>query len=163
MTEVLFYHLERASLEDVLPGLLEKSLERGWRAVVRVGAKDRVARLDDHLWNYREESFLPHAAAGPGPGNGPGPGPGDGEGVDDPIWLTDGDDRPNDPQIVFLVDNAPASVEALDGLTRCVLIFDGRDEDAKGAARGFWKAVSAAGYEATYWKQSAQGRWEKQG
>ena len=39
MTEILFYHLERAALESVLPGLLEKSLERGWKAVVRAGAR----------------------------------------------------------------------------------------------------------------------------
>ena len=35
MTEVLFYHLQRQPLEAVLPTLLEKSLERGWRALVR--------------------------------------------------------------------------------------------------------------------------------
>ena len=35
MTETLFYHLERRALEDVLPGMVEKSLERGWRAVIR--------------------------------------------------------------------------------------------------------------------------------
>jgi DNA polymerase III subunit chi len=34
MTEVLFYHLQGMSLESVLPPLLEKSLERGWRVVV---------------------------------------------------------------------------------------------------------------------------------
>ena len=31
MTEVLFYHLQNMTLESVLPPLLEKSLERGWR------------------------------------------------------------------------------------------------------------------------------------
>jgi hypothetical protein len=35
MTEVLFYHLQDVSLENVLPPLLEKSLERGWRVVVQ--------------------------------------------------------------------------------------------------------------------------------
>ena len=34
MTEVLFYHLQNMSVENVLPPLLEKSLERGWRDVV---------------------------------------------------------------------------------------------------------------------------------
>ena len=35
MTETLFYHLERRSLEDILPGLVEKSLQRGWRAAIK--------------------------------------------------------------------------------------------------------------------------------
>jgi len=45
MTEILFYHLERATLESVLPGLLEKSLERGWRAVVRAGSRAEAASI----------------------------------------------------------------------------------------------------------------------
>ena len=46
MTEVLFYHLQRAPLERVLPELLERSLARGWRAVVRAGYPARVEALD---------------------------------------------------------------------------------------------------------------------
>ncbi|MGA7117695.1 MAG: DNA polymerase III subunit chi, partial [Hyphomicrobium sp.] len=39
-SEVLFYHLERQPLERVLPGLLEKTLQRGWRAVVQAGSAE---------------------------------------------------------------------------------------------------------------------------
>ena len=49
MTEVLFYHLQRQPLEAVLPTLLERSLERGWRAVVQATTDERLASLDDHL------------------------------------------------------------------------------------------------------------------
>ena len=148
MTEILFYHLERASLEGVLPGLLEKTLERRWRAVVRTGSKERAEALDAHLWTYRDDSFLPHGVTG--------------EGADQPVWLTPGDDAPNNPQILFVVDGAETNLAAVDGLERCVMIFDGNDDDAVAAARGFWKECAAAGHEATYWKQSAAGRWEKQ-
>ena len=33
--EVWFYHLERTGLEQALPELLNKTLARGWRALVR--------------------------------------------------------------------------------------------------------------------------------
>ncbi|MHA7871649.1 MAG: DNA polymerase III subunit chi [Hyphococcus sp.] len=148
MTEVLFYHLERATLEGVLPGLLEKSLERGWRAVVRAGSRERVEALDSLLWTYRDESFLPHAAGG--------------DGASQPVWLTDSDDLPNDPRILFLVDGAAADPGMLGDLERCVMIFDGRDEASLQQARAFWKQASKAGYDVTYWKQSQAGRWEKQ-
>ena len=148
MTDVLFYHLERASLEDVLPGLLEKTLERGWRAVVRVGSPERIERLDAHLWSYRDESFLPHGAGG--------------DGADQPIWLTDAVEAPDDRQILFLVDGASGDAGALTALERCVMIFDGRNEEAVAEARTFWTAAKAQGHDATYWKQSAAGRWEKQ-
>ncbi|MBT8473800.1 MAG: DNA polymerase III subunit chi [Marinicaulis sp.] len=149
MTEVLFYHLERSRLEDVLPGLLEKTLERNWRAVVRASSRERVKALDDFLWTYRDESFLPHGAGV--------------EGDKEPIWLTEGDGAPNEPNIIFLVDGAKAEPLSIAGLERCVMIFDGRDDEAVGEARGFWKAVKAEGHEATYWKQSPQtNRFEKQ-
>jgi DNA polymerase-3 subunit chi len=149
MTEALFYHLERASLESVLPGLLEKTLERGWKAVVRCGSRGAVERLDEALWTYSEESFLPHAA--------------DLERASEqPIFLTDSDETPNGAGVLFLVDNAAADAASLSAFTRCVTIFDGRDEQALANARAFWKAVKAEGHAATYWKQSREGRWEKQ-
>lgn len=149
MTEVLFYHLERASLESVLPGLLEKTLARGWKAVVRASSRERVEALDAHLWTYRDESFLPHGAGG--------------DGAAQPVWLTDGDEAPNDPQILFCVDGAEAAVDDISPLERCVMIFDGNDEEAVARARAFWKAAAAASHETTYWKQASNGRWEKQG
>ena len=39
--EVWFYHLERTSLDQALPELLEKTLARGWKAVVRTAFKPR--------------------------------------------------------------------------------------------------------------------------
>lgn len=149
MTEVLFYHLERASLESVLPGLLERTLERGWKAVVRCGSRETVARLDEVLWTYKDESFLPHGAAADAA-------------AEQPVFLTDGAEIPNAADLLFLVDNAAANASAIGAFVRCVTIFDGGDDTAVASARAFWKDVKAAGHDATYWKQSPQGRWEKQ-
>jgi DNA polymerase-3 subunit chi len=150
MTEALFYHLERASLESVLPGLLEKTLERGWKAVVRCGSRAGVERLDETLWTYSDASFLPHAA--------------DRERAEaQPVFLTDEAAAPNGANVLFLVDGAGADPAWLAAFTRCVTIFDGADDAAVAAARAFWKEVKASGHDATYWKQSPQGRWEKQG
>lgn len=149
MTEVLFYHLERASLESVLPGLLEKTLERGWKAVVRCGSRETVARLDETLWTYNDESFLPHSAD-------------IANASVQPVFLTDGESVPNGANLLFLVDNAATDASAIKPFLRCVTIFDGGDDRAVAAARAFWKDVKAAGHDATYWKQSPQGRWEKQ-
>ena len=149
MTEVLFYHLERASLESVLPGLLEKTLERGWKAVVRCGTRETVARLDEILWTYHDEAFLPHSAEAA-------------RAAGQPIWLTADDEVPNGADILFLVDNAAADAKAISRFVRCVTIFDGGDDKAVAVARGFWQDAKAAGCDATYWKQSSAGRWEKQ-
>lgn len=146
-TEVLFYHLERVPLERVLPELLEKSLERGWRAVVQAGSEERLEALNTALWTYGEASFLPHGSAG------------DGNPERQPVWLTTGDENPNNANIRFLVDGA--SPGDLGGYARAVFLFDGRSEEAVTGARVHWKAMKEAGYEATYWQQSEAGKWEK--
>ncbi|GBF27911.1 hypothetical protein MnTg02_02971 [bacterium MnTg02] len=145
--EVLFYHLERTTLERVLPGLLEKSLERGWRAVVQASSKERIEALDTVLWSYREDSFLPHGGAN------------DEHAGLHPIVLTAEDVNPNGANIRFFVDGAESG--DLSGYERAVYLFDGRDEDAVSQAREQWKKVQAAGYDATYWQQSESGKWER--
>ena len=52
MTEVSFYHLQRMPLDQALPKLLERVLERGMTAVVLAGSTERVDHLNDVLWTY---------------------------------------------------------------------------------------------------------------
>ncbi len=145
--DVSFYHLERATLESVLPSLLEKTLERGWRAVVQAGSAERLEALDEALWTYKAESFLPHGTTK------------DGHADAQPIFLTLGGETPNGAGVRFLVDGAePATYE---GFARMIFLFDGNNTDAVAQARAQWKAAKAAGCGVTYWQQNANGRWEK--
>ena len=146
-TEVLFYHLERTPLEAVLPSLLEKTLERGWRAVVQAGSAERLSALDEALWTYRADSFLPHGTAR------------DGHADAQPVFLTTGSDTPNGAGVRFLVDGAEPETYA--GFVRMVFLFNGLDSEAVAQARAQWKAAKAAGCGVTYWQQSESGRWEK--
>lgn len=147
MTEVLFYHLEHQPLERVLPSLVERALERGWRAVIQAGSEERLAALDTLLWTWKDESFLPHGTRK------------DGNAEWQPIYLTTSDDNPNGATVRFLVDGAAASDFA--GYARLVFLFDGHCPAAVAAARAEWKRASAAGCGVTYWQQGESGRWEK--
>ncbi|WP_309643451.1 DNA polymerase III subunit chi [Phenylobacterium sp.] len=145
--EVWFYHLERSGLDQVLPELLEKTLARGWKAVVRAREAERVEHLDTWLWSYRDESFLPHA-----PADEPGA-------ARQPVLLTTAFENPNAADALFLVDGAdPGELEAYE---RCIVLFDGRDETQLAVARSQWSALKAKGHPASYWKQQTRG-WEKQ-
>lgn len=146
-TEVLFYHLERTPLERVLPELLEKTLERGWRAVVQIGSQERLEALDTSLWTYREDSFLPHGTVS------------DGSPDLQPVCLTTGPDNPNGATIRFFVDGA--DTDDLAPYERAIYLFDGRDEDAVSHARVQWTNANDAGHAVTYWQQNAQGKWEQ--
>jgi DNA polymerase-3 subunit chi len=155
MTEVLFYHLDRLPLERVRPGLLERCLERNWRAVVQVGSEERCAALDAHLWTYRDDAFLPHGSAVDG-------GPGGASNAQlQPILLTTGDDNPNLAEVRFLTDGA--EMPGVGDYRRVVMLFDGNDADAVERARGAWTAAKADGHETTYWQQDERGRWVQKG
>jgi DNA polymerase-3 subunit chi len=143
--EVWFYHLERQGLDQVLPTLLERTLQKGWKALVRAPSEDRVEYLDGWLWSYRDDSFLPHAAGAQA-------------GEADPVALVADEANPNRAEALFLVDGAEPG--ALDGYARCSVIFDGRDEAALQVARAQWRKLKDAGFSAVYWRQG-QGGWEK--
>jgi len=149
MAEILFYHLERSPLERVLPDLLARSLERGWRVVVKIGSEERLQALNAHLWSYDDTSFLPHGSAA------------DGHAEEQPVWLTTADDNPNGANVRFLVDGAGTADFA--GYDRIVFMFDAADSEALAKAREAWKAARTSGGEATYWRQDENGRWTKQG
>lgn len=145
--EIWFYHLERSTLGQVLPGLLEKTRERGWRAVVRAADARLLDEIDERLWTYRDDSFLAHGRSA------------DPNADRQPILLTESLENPNAAQALFIVDGA--ELGDTETLERCFIIFDGRDEASLGGARARWKTLKDAGADLAYWKQSPEGRWEK--
>lgn len=148
MTEILFYHMQRQPLERVLPNLVERSLERGWQAAIQAVSEERLQALDDGLWTYTDESFLPHGTdREPDAGS-------------QPVVLTLRDLNPNGASIRFLVEGADLPPDAADYARICVL-FDGTDQDALLRAREQWRQAKAAGHTVAYWQQDESGRWNK--
>ena len=145
MTEVRFYHMTRTSLDQALPQMLEKTLERGQRAVVRAGSEARVEALSARLWTYNDRAFLPHGTIK------------DGRAERQPVWLTVDDAAPNGAEVLFLTDGTES--EKVADYQLCVLLFDGGDEEALAQARTQWKALKDAGHAVTYWQQDDNGRW----
>jgi DNA polymerase-3 subunit chi len=150
MTEILFYHLQRHPLERVLPALVEKSLERGWRVVVQAASEERIEALDAHLWVFSDDSFLPHGTWR------------EAEAAEQPVLLTVHDSNPNGAAVRFLLDGAPVPADAGD-YERIVLLIDGNDPDAVAAARERWSEGRAKGFEVTYWQADENGRWQRKG
>ncbi len=150
MTEFLFYHLKGQTPEQVLPALLQKSVERGWRVVVQASSEERVEALDAHLWTWRDDAFLPHGTWR------------DSEAAEQPILLTLTEDNPNRAAVRFLIEGAGVPGDAA-AYERVVLLFDGNDPEAVDAARARWSAAKSAGFEVTYWQADENGRWQRQG
>ena len=145
--EFWFYHLESQPLQAVLPVLVEKTLARGWRALLRFSTPERLETIDSALWTYREESFLPHGSAR------------DGHADRQPAFLALEDANPNGAAVLFLLE--AAEEREPERFSRVIRLFDGADEEAKALARAEWKSAKAAGFEVSYWRQDAGGAWKK--
>jgi len=147
VTAIAFYHLQRWPLEKALPSLLEKTLSAGKRAVVMAGSDARVEALNNALWTYDPDSWLPHGSAQ------------DGNAENQPVWLTTRDENPNRAQFLFLTDGARSDHVA--DYERCFELFDGRDPAHEETARARWSEYQAEDHALTYWRQTAAGGWEQ--
>ena len=146
MVDIRFYHLLTRRLEDVLPDFLLKSIERKQNVVVRCADDAQVQRLDEILWVYKSEAFLPHGRIK------------DGSESEQPIWLTAVDDNPNQAQVLIVTDGRVLPQEHQYSL--CCDLFDGQDDAAVSAARERWKHYKAQGLAVQYFQQDELGKWQ---
>lgn len=147
MGVVMFYHLTTSGMEDTARTLLGRSLQAGWRVMLRGTDIARLERLDGVLWQGPEDGFLPHGLEG---------GPHDAR---QPVLLGIGAIG-NDAQALMAVDGAEVAADEAAALERVFILFDGRDQAAVATARVQWKALTGAGLAAQYWSEES-GRWEK--
>lgn len=149
MSQIDFYHLQKQSLEQVLPKLVEKAYATGKHIKIKVGNNARVEFINAALWTYDDEAFLPHGTKK------------DGFAKEQPIWISADDDNPNQADMLFLVDGADIELAQAEQFTRIFNIFDGNDEHALQQARTFWKDISTTNNSKNYFQQDENGHWHK--
>ena len=137
--KVDFYHLTQSPLERVLPSICEKLLANGERLLI-VGGEYQVRRLDEQLWTYASDSFLPHGREGA---------------ETQPILLSTEPNPANGATNIALADGQWRD-EAL-GFDRAFYFFDNEGRDS---AREAWRALKdRPEVEPRYWKQDERGKW----
>jgi DNA polymerase-3 subunit chi len=134
-----FYHLTASPLERVLPSIAEKVVAGGERLLV-VAGPGLLAQLDEQLWSYSKDSFLPH---------------GRDRAESQPVLLAPEPLAANGATNIALADGIWRD-EAL-GFARAFYFFDNEGRDS---AREAWRALKGkAEVEARYWKQDERGKW----
>lgn len=151
MSRVDFYHLQHRKLEDVLPTLLTKSYALNKNILLKVSTKEKAEQINQFLWTFNDESFLPHGCAK------------DGYSRLQPIYIgTDEEsENVNNAQFLFLTDGAELPIEQLADFERVFYIFDGTDSRQLEKSRNFWKDAKNLNHELHYWQQDTQGRWQQ--
>ena len=144
--EYWFYHLEASTLEGVLPGLLEKTLAKGWRALVKL-PEANLAQLDEFLWTFRDDAFLPHGRED------------EPQAELQPILLSATTESAKGFDAVFLLDGA--EIKDMEGVSRAMVMINGRADDDVKRERIRWKALKETGASLAYYQQNARGGWDK--
>lgn len=148
MTEIRFYHLQRSSIKQSLPGILEKALDRGMRALVYLPNQAHVKKMDDWLWSYKETSFLPHGCDG------------DDHPEEHPIWITCQQENTNKADLLIVADALPWQGDMSKIVLRCEF-FDGGNDEILAKARQNWQKFKEEGHDLSYWQQDDQSRWQQ--
>lgn len=149
MSRIDFYHLQRQTLDEILPKLLLKAYDSGKKVLLKIGTSERVEFINSLLWTFNDGSFLPHGSKK------------DGFAAQQPIWLTSDDENPNEAEFLFLVDGAEIPVKTAAEYERIFNIFDGNNQESVQQARNLWTSLRDAGHEVFYWQQNSQGNWEQ--
>jgi DNA polymerase III subunit chi len=148
MPEIRFYHLQKSAPEKVVPDLIGKGLERGFRILLKVPNKTRSQFYDDWLWRFQPDSFLPHGKEG------------DVFAEQQPVWLGTTDDAPNAAKMALVVEGA--EMPAVGQFDLVCNIFDSENEDNLSRARQLWTDLKKnPDLTLTYWQQQDNGGWAK--
>ncbi|VEJ45172.1 DNA polymerase III subunit chi [Bartonella vinsonii] len=146
--DILFYHLTQSTLGDVLPTLVERALARFSKITIQCVSEEQRDAIDMRLWVYADEAFIGHGTeCDPYPSF-------------QPVFLTTGQENPNDSKIRFLIEGAVCS--NIDTYQRLVVIFDGQNDQQLNLVRAQWKKYKMENHNLTYWLQTGDRGWEKQ-
>jgi DNA polymerase-3 subunit chi len=147
VTAIQFYHLITTPLDRALPKLLEKAYAGGFRTLLVADSAERVEWLNQLLWTYDPNSFLPHGSKQ------------DGRAEQQPILLSTALETDNNPNLLLVTNGLkPPKPEHYE---RILDMFDGNDPDAVAQARNRWTGYKNAGYSLSYLKQTQSGGWEQ--
>ncbi|MBR2299079.1 MAG: DNA polymerase III subunit chi [Alphaproteobacteria bacterium] len=149
MKRIDFYHLQKNTLEEALPKLVQKAYETGKKIKIKVGNELRLDFINTALWTFDEESFLPHGVKK------------EGNAELQPIYLSSDDENVNDAVMLFLVDGATVEAQRSENFERIFYVFNGASEDELSKAREMWKAFKADDIERHYWQQDDLGKWKE--
>lgn len=149
-SEVSFYQVKSGLLLKVLPKLLEKVLQQGMRGFVWAEDEALCQKIDDSLWTYHPQSFLPHGTVE------------DSSASEQPILISTKQEQNKNNSNVFV----SVQLEDIAGIEtaiykKIIYVFEEGETDSVEKMNQLATRFQAKACTVVCWQQNKQGAWEK--
>jgi DNA polymerase-3 subunit chi len=133
MTEVLFVEVTASRLEFKACEIAERTYSEGRRLQIIAANQEQAARLDDLLWTFKPDSFVPHgfsAAATASP--------------DQPVVITTGLDHLAGFEALLMMDYCPGDLVKRFVQAIHLVVID--NPERLDASRRYWAQLKDTGF-----------------
>lgn len=145
MTETVFVEVKASCLELRICEIAEQIYAQGHRLQIIAASREQAIRLDDLLWTYTPESFLPHGILAAREEN-----------TSLPVVITSRQERI--PGIQHLLMTGACSPEFLCQFAKAVHFVVVDDRERRAASRRYWVQLREAGFALKHQKLSPRGK-----
>ena len=147
MTQIIFYSTAPLQVEKTLFALLEKSLEKGNKSLLLFKDKEKCLSINEQLWTYKQNSFLPHISEDDQIYNN----------IDVPVYLSTKNENPFKAELLFSIDGFLP--DNIDHFERVIIIIDVNDELLNEKYKNYYLDINKNFEDIVFYKSDDNGKW----
>ena len=147
MTQIIFYNTAPLQVENTLFNLIEKSIENGYKSLLLFNDKNKCSAIDEKLWTYKQNSFLPHLTEDEKIS----------DEIDIPIYLSTKNENPYKAELLFSIDGfLPNNINNFE---RVIIIVDVNDKILLEEYKKYYLDINEDFEDIVFYKSNDNGKW----
>jgi len=139
LEKAFFYNSSHRDIVADVAWLTEKLFKQNNSVLIFCADRETVKVVDDFLWAYREDSFIPHISKK------------NGENSIYPILITTSIDEGYKHNVLLALNGVLIEEKNWQSFSKIYYFFDNEDNNEKENARSMWKSFSSMDVECKYW------------
>ena len=139
LEKVYFYNSSQRDILADIAVLAEKLFLKNEGILIFCTDQETVSVVDNFLWAYREDSFIPHSINNNEETSG------------HSILITTSIDERYEQDILLVLNGGLIREKDWQKFTKIYYFFDDQDNEEKEIARSMWKSFSSLNAECKYW------------
>tara|TARA_A100000164_G_scaffold295046_1_gene268949 strand:- start:33 stop:497 length:465 start_codon:yes stop_codon:yes gene_type:complete len=147
VTQIIFYNTAPLQVENTLFNLIEKSIENGYKSLLLFNDKDKCSAIDEKLWTYKQNSFLPHSSENEKIS----------DEIDIPIYLSTKNENPYKAELLFSIDGFLP--DNINNFERVIIIVDVNNKILLEEYKKYYLDINDDFEDIVFYKSDDNGKW----